>query len=80
MITLPVASQEIGASPVAPTAMSCDAFLAWEHPGIAEWVRGEVFTMSVKREHQKVVEFLDSSSDAISKCFSLGAFILHPTS
>jgi Uma2 family endonuclease len=39
--------------------MSYDEFLAWEHTGIAEWVNGEVFQISVKDEHQRVVDFLN---------------------
>jgi len=38
--------------------MSFDEFLRREHPGIAEWVKGEVTLMAVKNEHQRIVDFL----------------------
>jgi Uma2 family endonuclease len=39
--------------------MSAEEFLRWEHPGIAEWVNGEVSIMAVTNEHQRVVDFLN---------------------
>lgn len=38
--------------------MTYDEFLKWEHPGIAEWVDGEVTIVAVKNDHQRVVDFL----------------------
>jgi Uma2 family endonuclease len=53
-------SQAIASGVQTPTRlrMSFEEFLKWEHPGIAEWVNGEVDVMSVKLEHQRVVDFL----------------------
>lgn len=39
--------------------MSAEEFLRWEHPGIAEWVNGEVSIMAVTNEHQRIVDFLN---------------------
>ncbi|OAI39729.1 hypothetical protein AYO38_07120 [bacterium SCGC AG-212-C10] len=39
--------------------MSRDEFLAWDHPGVAEWVDGKVFVdMSVGLSHERVVRFV----------------------
>ncbi|BCX05535.1 MAG: hypothetical protein KatS3mg053_3473 [Candidatus Roseilinea sp.] len=47
-------------TPQTPTRlrMTYDEFLKWEHPGIAEWVNGDVTVMAVKNDHQRVVDFL----------------------
>ena len=61
-----------------PQTMSYEAFIDWEHRGIAEWVQGEVFEMSVKREHQRVVEFLDRVLGLFVRIFKLGEVYLAP--
>ena len=55
-----------------PLRMSYEEFLNWEHSGIAEWENGEVFQMSVKREHQDVVNFLSALIRLFVKLFDLG--------
>jgi Uma2 family endonuclease len=52
--------------------MSYEEFLKWEHPGIAEWVNGEVIQMSVKNEHQRVVDFLNQLIGLFLAIFNLG--------
>ena len=52
--------------------MSYAAFLEWNHPGIAEWVNGEVTIMSVKNEHQRVVDFLNRVIGFFVEMFGLG--------
>ena len=52
--------------------MSYAAFLEWTHPGIAEWVSGEVIIMSVKNEHQRVVDFLNRVIGFFVEMFGLG--------
>ena len=56
----------------APLRMSYEEFLKWEHPGIAEWANGEVFQMSVKREHQEVVNFLNRLIGLFVQLMGLG--------
>ncbi len=55
-----------------PQQMSYAAFLEWNHPGIAEWVDGEVTIMSVKNEHQRVVDFLNRVIGFFVEMFGLG--------
>ena len=55
-----------------PVRMSYAEFLKWEHPGIAEWVDGEVTVMSVKNEHQRVVDFLNRVIGFFVEMFGLG--------
>ncbi len=58
--------------------MSYEAFLAWEHDGIAEWVNGTVFLMSVKQEHQRIVDFLNALLRLFVKLSGLGTVITAP--
>ena len=58
--------------------MTAEAFLAWEHTGIAEWVNGEVFHMSVKIEHQRVVDFLIQLIGLFAKVMRLGRVVSAP--
>jgi Uma2 family endonuclease len=58
--------------PGAPARMSFEDFLRWQHSGIAEWVNGEVFQMSVKNEHQRVVDFLNRVIGFFVEMFGLG--------
>jgi Uma2 family endonuclease len=55
-----------------PRRMTYDEFLAWEHPGIAEWVDGEVSLMSVTLEHQRIVEFLSRFMGLFVQILRLG--------
>lgn len=58
--------------------MSYEAFLAWEHDGIAEWKNGEIFQMSVKQEHQRIVDFLNALLRLFVKLAGLGTIITAP--
>ena len=58
--------------------MSYEAFLAWEHGGIAEWVNGTVYQMSVKQEHQRIVDFLNALLRLFVKLSGLGTVITAP--
>ena len=59
-------------SPSIVTQMTADEFLRWEHTGIAEWVDGEVFQMSVTYEHQAIVAFLNCLLGLFVQAFGLG--------
>jgi Uma2 family endonuclease len=52
--------------------MTAEEFLRWEHPGIAEWTNGEVFIMTVKNEHQRIVDFLNRLLGIFTQVFGLG--------
>jgi Uma2 family endonuclease len=52
--------------------MSAEEFLRWEHPGIAEWVNGEVSFMAVTNEHQRVVDFLNRLLGIFVQIYELG--------
>ena len=52
--------------------MTAEAFLRWEHTGIAEWVDGEVFIMAVTNEHQRIVDFLIQFIGIFCRLFNLG--------
>jgi len=52
--------------------MSAEEFLRWEHPGIAEWVNGEVSIMAVTNEHQRVVDFLNRLLGIFVQIYELG--------
>jgi Uma2 family endonuclease len=58
--------------------MSAEDFLRWEHPGIAEWVNGEVIIVSVKQEHQRVVDFLNALLRLFTQFFKLGSIVSAP--
>lgn len=60
------------AAPGSSRRMTYDEFLAWEHPGIAEWVDGEVSLMSVTLEHQRIVEFLSRLMGLFVQVLRLG--------
>ncbi len=67
-----VAFVENAPTPAMVVRMSSQEFLNWEHTGIAEWVNGEVFQMSVKDEHQRVVDFLIALISMFAKIMHLG--------
>lgn len=52
--------------------MTREEFLRWGHAGIAEWINGEVITMSVRNEHQRVVDFLNRLIGIFVELFGLG--------
>ncbi|MCL4507658.1 MAG: Uma2 family endonuclease [Chloroflexi bacterium] len=58
--------------------ISAEEFLRWEHQGIAEWVNGEVITVSVKEEHQKILQFLYDLLAPFVRLFNLGIIQLAP--
>jgi len=51
---------------------SAEEFLRWEHPGIAEWVNGEVSITAVTNEHQWVVDFLNRLLGLFVQIYELG--------
>lgn len=53
--------------------MTAEEFQNWEHNGIAEWVNGEVSTMTVKNEHQRIVDFLIQVIGLFIRLFGLRA-------
>lgn len=55
-----------------PLRMTAEEFLNWEHDGIAEWVDGQVMIMSVKNEHQRIVDFLNRLLGIFTLIFKLG--------
>ena len=67
-------------SPASYTQMTAEEFLRWEHTGIAEWVDGEVFQMSVKQEHQAIVNFLNRLIGLFAQVFGLGVLYSAPYS
>lgn len=67
-------------SPTRYTQMTADEFLRWEHTGIAEWVDGEIFQMSVKQEHQAIVDFLNRLIGLFAQVFGLGVLYSAPYS
>lgn len=52
--------------------MTREEFLRWDHAGIAEWINGEVITMSVRQEHQRIVDFLNRLIGIFVELFGLG--------
>jgi Uma2 family endonuclease len=52
--------------------MTAEEFLRWEHLGIAEWVDGEVITMSVTNDHQRIVDFLIQLIGIFCRVFNAG--------
>ncbi len=58
--------------------LSADEFLHWEHPGIAEWVNGEVITVSVSEEHQRILQLLYDLLAPFVRLFNLGVIRLAP--
>ena len=59
-------------SPTIHNQMPAEAFLRWEHTGIAEWVDGVVFQMSVTYEHQTTISFLNCLIGLFVQTFGLG--------
>ena len=52
--------------------MTAEAFLRWDHTGIAEWVDGEVSIQAVTNEHQRIVDFLIQFISIFCRVFNLG--------
>jgi len=52
--------------------MTQEEFLRWDHAGIAEWINGDVITMSVRNEHQRIVDFLNRLIGVFVELFGLG--------
>jgi Uma2 family endonuclease len=72
---------QVDSTPMAAVAqprMSVEEFLRWEHQGIAELVNGEVIIMSVKEEHQRILQFLFELLAPFIRVFNLGLIRLAP--
>lgn len=66
--------------PEMPLRMSAEEFLRWQHRGIAEWISGEIIIMSVKYEHQRIVDFLNAVLRLFAQVFNLGIICTAPYS
>lgn len=77
--SLDAASSSSPQSPaVAAPRVSAEEFLQWEHQGIAEWVNGEIVIMSVKYEHQRIVDFLNALLRLFTQMLNLGVICTAP--
>ncbi len=65
-------------SATTPVRMSAEDFLRMEHHGIAEWINGEVIFMSVKYEHQRIVDFLNALLRLFTQMMNLGVICTVP--